>query len=103
MNYWGLKLVLRAQPHNQFLKWYKTFSWLFGSHDSPLNMSIQKLSIICTPCIVKISEKSGISIKLIEKMTNFVRSPLNYIYSMDLLESPVKQFYGELIVICMEN
>ena len=37
MNYWGgLKLVLRAQLHPQFLKWYNTFSWLFGSHDSPL-------------------------------------------------------------------
>ena len=37
MNYWGgLKLVLRAQAHHQFLKWYKTFSWLFGSHDNPL-------------------------------------------------------------------
>ena len=36
MNYFGLKLVLRAQPHPQFLKWYKTFSWLFGSHDNPL-------------------------------------------------------------------
>ena len=32
----GLKLVLRAQPHPQFLKWYKTFSWLFGSHDNTL-------------------------------------------------------------------
>ena len=28
----GLKLVLRAHPHPQFLKWYKTISWLFGSH-----------------------------------------------------------------------
>ena len=27
----GFTLVLRAQPHPQFLKWYKTFSWLFGS------------------------------------------------------------------------
>ena len=40
MNYWGggggLKLVLCAQPHPQFLKWYKTFSWLFGSHDNLL-------------------------------------------------------------------
>ena len=33
-NYLGLKLVLRAQP--QFLKWYKTFGCLFGSHDDPL-------------------------------------------------------------------
>ena len=32
----GLKLALRAQPHPPFLKWYKTFSWLFGSHDNPL-------------------------------------------------------------------
>ena len=32
----GLKLVLCVQPHPQFLKWYKTFSWLFGSHDNPL-------------------------------------------------------------------
>ena len=32
----GFKLVKRAQPHPQFLKWYKTFSWLFGSHDNPL-------------------------------------------------------------------
>ena len=32
----GLKLVLRAQPNPQFLKWYKTFSWLFGSHDNLL-------------------------------------------------------------------
>ena len=34
----GLNLFLRAQPHPhpQFLKWYKTFSWLFGSHDNPL-------------------------------------------------------------------
>ena len=28
----GLKLVLCAQHHRHFLKWYKTFSWLFGSH-----------------------------------------------------------------------
>ena len=32
----GLTLVLRPQPHPQFLKWYKTFIWLFGSHDNPL-------------------------------------------------------------------
>ena len=32
----GLILVLRVQPHPQFLKWYKTLSWLFGSHDNPL-------------------------------------------------------------------
>ena len=31
-----LKLVLRAQSHPQFLKLYRTFSWLFGSHDDPL-------------------------------------------------------------------
>ena len=24
MNYWGLKLVLRAQPHPQLLKWHET-------------------------------------------------------------------------------
>ena len=39
MNYWGgggLELVLRAQPHPQFLKWYNTFSWLYGSNDDPL-------------------------------------------------------------------
>ena len=36
MNYWGLKLVLRAQPDPQFLKWYTAFSWLFGSHNNPL-------------------------------------------------------------------
>ena len=37
MNYWGgLKLVLRAQPYPEFLKWYKTFSRFFGSHDNPL-------------------------------------------------------------------
>ena len=36
MNYWGLTLVLRAQPHPQFLKWYKTFSWLFASKVYPL-------------------------------------------------------------------
>ena len=33
MNYWGIKHVLRRQPRPQFLKWYKTFRWLFGSHD----------------------------------------------------------------------
>ena len=27
MNYWGLKLVLRAQSHPQFLKWYKTVGY----------------------------------------------------------------------------
>ena len=32
----GLKLFFRAQPHPQFLKWYKTFSRLFSSHDNPL-------------------------------------------------------------------
>ena len=36
MNYWELEQVLRAQAHLQFMKWYKTFSWLFGSHDNPL-------------------------------------------------------------------
>ena len=36
MNYWGLKHVLRRQPRPQFLKWYKTLSWLFGSHDNPI-------------------------------------------------------------------
>ena len=29
-------LVLRTQPHPQFLKWYKTFSWLLGSHNNRL-------------------------------------------------------------------
>ena len=32
----GLTHVLRCQPCPQFLKWYKTFSWLFGSHDNHL-------------------------------------------------------------------
>ena len=32
----GLKLVLRRQPQPQFLKWYKTLSWLFCSNDYPL-------------------------------------------------------------------
>ena len=32
----GLELVLQAQPQPQFLKWYKTFSWLFSLHDNPL-------------------------------------------------------------------
>ena len=32
----GLKLVLGRQPRPQFLKWYKKFSRLFGSHDNPL-------------------------------------------------------------------
>ena len=32
----GLQLVLRAQNQPQFLKWYETFSWLFGTHDNPL-------------------------------------------------------------------
>ena len=37
MNYWGLKLILRAQPHPRYLKsGTKQFSWLFGSHDNPL-------------------------------------------------------------------
>ena len=32
----GVKLVLRAQPHPQFLKWYKLLydSWLFDSRDN---------------------------------------------------------------------
>ena len=38
--YWGLKSILRCQPRPQFLKWYKTFSWLFGSHDNPLTLSL---------------------------------------------------------------
>ena len=32
----AFKHILRCQPRPQFLKWYKTFSWLFGSHDNPL-------------------------------------------------------------------
>ena len=36
MNYWGLKQALRRQPHPQVFKWYKPFSWLFGSLDNPL-------------------------------------------------------------------
>ena len=28
--------LLGAQPHPHFLKWYKTFNWLFGSHDNTL-------------------------------------------------------------------
>ena len=28
-------IVLPAQPHPQFLKCNKTFSWLFSSHDNP--------------------------------------------------------------------
>ena len=34
--HWGLKHFLRRQSHPQFLKWYKTCNWLFGSHDNPL-------------------------------------------------------------------
>ena len=43
INYWpsggggvggGLKHLLRRQPRPQFLKRYKTCSWLFGSHDT---------------------------------------------------------------------
>ena len=33
-----LCIVLRAQPHPQFLKWYKTPSWLSGSHDNTLSI-----------------------------------------------------------------
>ena len=33
----GLKLVLPAQTHPQFLKWCNTLSWLFGSNVNPLN------------------------------------------------------------------
>ena len=38
MKYWGkgLKSILRAKHRPQFLEWYKTFSWLFGSHNNPL-------------------------------------------------------------------
>ena len=36
MNYWGLKQVLRGQPHPQSLKCKKTFSWIFGSYDNSL-------------------------------------------------------------------
>ena len=38
MNYMGrgLKHALRRQTRPQFLKWYKTFIWLLGSHDNPL-------------------------------------------------------------------
>ena len=32
----GALTIFTATPHPQFLKWYKTFSWLFGSHDNPL-------------------------------------------------------------------
>ena len=32
----GLKHVLLRKPRPPFLKWHKTFSWLFGSHDNPL-------------------------------------------------------------------
>ena len=35
----GLKLVLRRQSRPQFLKWHKTFSWLFGSHDNSLTLT----------------------------------------------------------------
>ena len=38
----GLKQVLRALPHPQFLNWYKIFSWLFGSHDNPLTLSFKE-------------------------------------------------------------
>ena len=31
----GLKLDLRVQPRPQLLKWYSTFSWLFGLHYNP--------------------------------------------------------------------
>ena len=34
----GLKLVIRVQPYPQWLKWYKTFIRLFGSHDHPLRL-----------------------------------------------------------------
>ena len=35
-SYWGggLKLLIRRQPRPQYLMWYNTFSWLFGSHDN---------------------------------------------------------------------
>ena len=39
-NHWGPKPALRAQPHPQFLKWHKTFSWPPGSHDNPLKSSM---------------------------------------------------------------
>ena len=28
----GAKSILLAQPRLRFLKWFKTFSWSFGSH-----------------------------------------------------------------------
>ena len=35
----GPKLFLRAKPHPQFLRWYKTISWSLGSHDDPLTLN----------------------------------------------------------------
>ena len=32
----GLKSILRRQLRPRFLKWYKTFNRLLGSHDNPL-------------------------------------------------------------------
>ena len=45
INYWvGLKSRLRALPHPQFLKWFQTLSWLFGSRACPFktNKTIHK-------------------------------------------------------------
>ena len=33
----GLKYVLRRKPHPQFVMWYKTFSWFFGSQTAHQN------------------------------------------------------------------
>ena len=40
--------VLRRQPRPQFLKWYKTFSWLSGSYDKPLTCK----------CIITVNKRS---------------------------------------------
>ena len=56
MKYWGLKLVLSAQPHPQFLQWYKTFSWLFVSHDNPPTRhgNLIKIAVPFSICLVKL-------------------------------------------------
>ena len=42
MNYWGLKLALRVQPHPKFLKWYKIFIIISGRRALIFRICLQR-------------------------------------------------------------
>ena len=91
------KQVLRAQPHPQFLKWYKTFSLNICFYGELL-VSMQKSFLFWSS--IKISGHEGVHVMLMQKRT--FCTPTN-VYPMKHVKSKRHANYEEADLVHYEG